>query len=110
MANKHEEIPEHMKMDDDDIPKSITAEFQQAEIPVAGFTTNTIDVIPVVHLDFDEIKDTMIPDVSGHHNDAHFRRPVDILSFSKSCERGLRLNGGDVSSMVNFLLINQEKK
>ena len=61
-----------------------------------GFSTTTLDVIPVVHLDFDEIKDTQIPDVSGHHNDAHYRPPVDILAFSKSCERGLRLNGGDV--------------
>jgi len=47
-------------------------------------------------LDFDEIKERTIPDVSGHHNDAHFRPPVDIRMFSKSCERGLRMNGGDI--------------
>lgn len=57
---------------------------------------SAIDVIPIVHLDFDEIKDKTIPDVSGHHNDAHLRLPVDVRTFSKSCERGVRMNGGDI--------------
>ena len=56
----------------------------------------SIDITPIVHLDFDEIKDLTVPDVSGHRNDAHLRPPVDVRMFSKSCERGVRMNGGDV--------------
>lgn len=49
-----------------------------------------------MHLDFDEIKDKTIPDISGHHNDAHIHQPITVRMFSRSCERGVRLNGGDV--------------
>ena len=63
-----------------------------------------MDIVPIIHLDFDEIRETVIPDVSGHHNDAHLRKPVEIVTFSRACQRGLKLNGGDVYFDGEFLV------